>query len=172
MQKSFVKIESGNFQALVLTDNLAKREALLSKVKPPKWGQAFTDQRNFKREFPVYKSGMSTAEYVRQYEKRNRMKMPTGGSSDDATGLYINLNENPATEYDATIPLLVIDENPDFDPAEMPAPKAKPARVSKQAARIAALELALRCMLEVFGQDDGLPPYECVKAARAALDIK
>ena len=141
--QNFVKIESGAFAALILPHNLEKIEKALAKVKPPKFGQAFTDQRDKKRAFPIYKSGMSTGEYVSLYNAANNGLKLT--ETIDA-----NAYPRPAAEYDPTFPLLVQDENPDFDPAEMPAPKVKPARVSKQAARIAALELALREMINAF----------------------
>lgn len=143
--KAFVKIQRGNFQALILAHNIAKTEKALDKVQPPKWGKSFTDQRNFKRVYPAYKSGMSTAEYVRQYEKNNRLSMPNGGNGDGATGLYINLNTAPAAEYDSSYPLCVEDLNPDFDPAELPVAKAKAPRKSfaELAARVAELGKAI-----------------------------
>lgn len=146
-KQTFVKLATaGNAIAWVLPHNIEKIEKALAKVKPPKFGQAFTDQRDKKRAFPVYKSGMSTGEYVSLYNAANRGLKLT--ETIDA-----NAYPHPAAEYDATIPLCVQDENPDFDPAEVPAPKAKAPRISKQAARVAELEAAIKlCLVALNNQ--------------------
>lgn len=181
MKQKFVQIQNGNAKVWALPHNIEKIEKALAKVKAPKWGQTFTKSRDFTRVFPQYKSGMSTAEYVNQYEKANRMGVPTNSNirhGHGITGLYSGLNENPAAEYDAAIPLCVEDQNPDYDPAEMPAPKAKAPRISKQAARIAELEDLL---LQALPFIEDLTEDACYKPGivlafrakiRAALDLK
>ena len=67
---NFVQIQSGNFRALVRPENLAKVEDKLAKVKPPVMDYGKITARDRARVFPVYKPGMSTAEYVRQFSKR------------------------------------------------------------------------------------------------------
>ena len=127
-----VQIQNGAFRAFVLPENLAKVEDKFAKIKPPEWGQAFTDQRNWKRTYPVYKPGMSTADYVRQYEKANRMGMPNTTACEGKTGLDYVLNENPAAQYDPLVPLCVEDANPDYIPGVDDAP-VKPKRTRKAA---------------------------------------
>ena len=136
---NFVQIQSGNFRALVRPENLAKVEDKLTKVKPPVHSIPKPSARDRARVFPVYKPGMSTAEYVRQFEKAN-----------GKTGLDYVLNENPAAQYDPNVPLCVEDANPDYiagvDDAPVK-PKAKSARRDPKAERIAALEVAVKYLL-------------------------
>ena len=101
--QNFVQIQSGNFRALVRPENLAKVEDKLAKVKPPKPGKSEVRQTDTKRYFPIYEPGMSTAEYVRLFERAN-----------GKTGLDYVLNENPAAQYDPLVPLCVEDANPDY----------------------------------------------------------
>ena len=122
---NFVQIQSGNFRALVRPENLAKVEDKLAKVKSPKWGQAFTDQRDTKRQFPQYKAGMSTADYVRHYETQNFGLHLT-------VGVFAPMNENPAAQYDPSVPLCVEDTNPDYVLGVDDAP-VKPKRTRKAA---------------------------------------
>lgn len=109
-----VQIQNGAFRAFVLPENLAKVEEKLSKVKPPVHSIPKPSARDRARVFPVYKPGMSTAEYVHQYEKANCMGMPNTTACEGKTGLYIGLNENPAAQYDPSVPLCVEDANPDY----------------------------------------------------------
>lgn len=147
MKQQFVQIQNGNAKVWALPHNIEKIEKALAKVKAPKWGQTFTKSRDFTRVFPQYKSGMSTAEYVNQYEKANRMGVPTNSNirhGHGITGLYSGLNENPAAEYDATIPLCVVDENPDYIPENLVKfERPKKTRRDIKGERIAALESAL-----------------------------
>lgn len=130
---NFVKIQSGNFQALIRPENLAKRETLLAKVKPDYKRPA---PKDLARTYPVYKPGMSTMEYVRAFEKANALCYPQHLGM---TSPYQNLNPLPAAQYDPNVPLCVEDTNPDYVPGVDDAP-AKPKRLSKQAAYIAELE--------------------------------
>lgn len=141
--KGFIKIESGNFAAFVLPENLHKVETKLKRVKPDYKPKA---PRELARTFPAYKAGMSTAEYVRAYEKANAMCYPQHMGMRSP---YENLNTAPAAEYDPAFPLCAIDENPDFDPAtDNPPPvKAKPARRDAKGERIMQLENALHYAL-------------------------
>ena len=134
---NFVQIQTGNFRALVRPENLAKVEDKLAKVKPPVMDYGKITARDRARVFPVYKPGMSTAEYVRQFERAN-----------GKTGLDYVLNENPAAQYDATVPLCVEDSNPDYIAGVDEAP-VKPKRVKRdpKAERIAALEVAIKYLL-------------------------
>ena len=122
---NFVQIQSGNFRALVRPENLAKVEDKLAKVKPPKPGKSEVRQTEAKRYFPTYESGMSTAEYVRLYETRNFGLHLT-------VGVFAPMNENPATQYDPSVPLCVEDANPDYVPGIDNAP-VKPKRIRKSA---------------------------------------
>ena len=137
---NFVQIQSGNFRALVRPENLAKVEDKLAKVKPPVMDYGKITARDRARVFPVYKPGMSTADYVRLFEKAN-----------GKTGLDYVLNENPAAQYDPSVPLCVEDANPDYiagvDDAPVK-PKAKSARRDPKAERIAALEVAVKYLLD------------------------
>ena len=115
---NFVQIQSGNFRALVRPENLAKVEDKLAKVKPP----VSTFPKPSARVFPVYKPGMSTAQYVRRYEIENGAKsMPD---------IWQGLNENPAAQYDPNVPLCVEDANPDYIAGVDDAP-VKPKRTRK-----------------------------------------
>ena len=119
---NFVQIQTGNFRALVRPENLNKVEDKLAKVKPPKPGKSEVRQTDAKRYFPMYEPGMSTAEYVSRYESAN--------SGLSFTKSYLGLNENPAAQYDPTVPLCVEDSNPDYVPGLDDAP-VKPKRTRK-----------------------------------------
>jgi len=137
---NFVQIQSGNFRALVRPENLVKVEDKLAKVKPPVYSIPKPSALDRARIFPVYKPGMSTAEYVRQFEHAN-----------GKTGLNYVLNENPAAQYDPSVPLCIEDANPDYIPGVDDAPvkpKAKSARRDPKAERIAALEVAVKYLLD------------------------
>lgn len=138
---SFVKIQSGNFEALIRPENIAKREALLAKVKPDYKRPA---PKDLARTYPTYKPGMSTMEYVRAFEKANALCYPQHMGMQSP---YENLNSLPAAQYDPNVPLCVEDANPDYIASTDDAP-AKGKRVSKQAARIAELEAALQTIVE------------------------
>ena len=122
--QNFVQIQSGNFRALVRPENLAKVEDKLAKVKPPVHSIPKPSARDRARVFPVYKPGMSTAQYVRRYEIENGAKsMPD---------IWQGLNENPAAQYDPSVPLCVEDANPDYIAGVDDAP-VKPKRTRKAA---------------------------------------
>ena len=106
---NFVQIQNGNFRALVRPENLAKVEEKLAKVKPPVHSIPKPSARDRARVFPVYKPGMSTADYVRQFERDN-VKLT---STYDLTGSH-PLNCQPAAQYDPSVPLCVEDANPDY----------------------------------------------------------
>ena len=137
---NFVQIQSGNFRALVRPENLAKVEEKLAKVKPPKPGKSEVRQTDTKRYFPIYEPGMSTADYVSEYERKN--------SRLSFTKSYLGLNEYPAAQYDPMVPLCVEDANPDYIAGVDDAP-VKPKRVKRdpKAERIAALEVAIKYLL-------------------------
>ena len=121
---NFVQIQSGNFRALVRPENLAKVKDKLAKVKPPVSTFPKPSARDRARIFPVYESGMSTADYVSEYERKN--------SGLSFTKSYLGLNENPAAQYDPLVPLCVEDANPDYVPGLDDAP-VKPKRTRKAA---------------------------------------
>lgn len=108
---NFVQIESGNFRALVRPENLAKVEDKLAKVKPPVHSIPKPSARDRARVFPVYKPGMSTADYVRKFETDNRILITKDVYT--LTGSH-PLNCQPATQYDPSVPLCVEDANPDY----------------------------------------------------------
>lgn len=123
---NFVQIQSGNFRALVRPENLAKVEDKLAKVKPPKPGKSEVRQTDTKRYFPIYEPGMSTADYVSEYERKN--------SGLSFTKSYLGLNEYPAAQYDPLVPLCVEDANPDYIAGVDDAPvKAKRTRKAAKA---------------------------------------
>lgn len=123
---NFVKIQSGNFQALIRPANLAKREAALAKVKP---GFKLPAPKDLARTYPVYKPGMSTMGYVRAFEKANAMCYPQHMGMQSP---YSDLNPLPAARYDPNVPLCVEDTNPDYVPSVDDAP-TKPKRARKAA---------------------------------------
>ena len=142
---NFLQIQSGNFRALVRPENLAKVEDKLAKVKPPVYSIPKPSALDRARLFPVYKPGMSTAEYVRLFEERN-VRLTSVYS---VAGSH-PLNCQPAAQYDPTVPLCVEDANPDYIPGVDDAPvkpKARSARRDPKAERIAALEVAVKYLL-------------------------
>ena len=123
---NFLQIQFGNFRALVRPENLAKVEDKLAKVKPPVHSIPKPSARDRARLFPVYKPGMSTAEYISRYEGAN--------SGLSFTKSYLGLNEYPAAQYDPLVPLCVEDANPDYIPGVDDAPvKAKRTRKAAKA---------------------------------------
>jgi len=143
---NFVQIQSGNFRALVRPKNLAKVEDKLAKVKPPVHSIPKPSARDRARVFLVYEPGMSTAEYVRLFEERN-VRLTSVYS---VAGSH-PLNCQPAAQYDPLVPLCVEDANPDYisgvDDAPVK-PKAKSARRDPKAERIAALDVAVKYLLD------------------------
>ena len=138
--QNFVQIQSGNFRALVRPENLAKVEEKLAKVKPPVYSIPKPSVRDRARVFPIYEPGMSTADYISEYERKN--------SGLSFTKSYLGLNEYPAAQYDPLVPLCVEDANPDYIAGVDHAP-VKPKRVKRdpKAERIAALEVAIKYLL-------------------------
>ena len=122
---NFVQIQSGNFRAFVLPENLAKVEDKLAKVKPPVSAFPKPSARDRARVFPVYEPGMSTADYVRQFERDN-VKLT---STYHLIGSH-QLNCQPAAQYDPSVPLCVEDANPDYIAGVDDAP-VKPKRTRK-----------------------------------------
>jgi hypothetical protein len=151
---NFVQIQTGNSRALVRPENLAKVEDKLAKVKPPVMDYGKITVRDRARVFPAYKPGMSTAEYVRQFERAN-----------GKTGLDYVLNENPAAQYDATVPLCVEDSNPDYVPGLDDAP-VKPKRTRK-AVKPAPDKSAVMWLL----MDHGLTMYQAGPLADKLLAL-
>lgn len=157
---NFVQIQSGNFRALVRSENLAKVEDKLAKVKPPVYSIPKPSALDRARIFPVYEPGMSTAEYVRQFEKAN-----------GKTGLDYVLNENPAAQYDPSVPLCVEDANPDYIPGVDDAPvKAK--RTSKADSIKVALSICIEQMLQAEKLVDCKEFSNAIYAAQMALKGK
>ena len=147
--QNFVQIQSGNFRALVRPENLAKVEEKLAKVKPPVHSIPKPSARDRARVFPVYKPGMSTADYVRLFERDN-VKLT---STYDLTGSH-PLNCQPAAQYDPLVPLCVEDSNPDYVPGLDDAP-VKPKRTRK-ASKPAPDKSAVMWLL----MDHGLTMYQ------------
>lgn len=155
---NFVKIQSGNFEALIRPANLAKREAALAKVKP---GFKPAASKELARTYPQYKPGMSTAEYVRVFEKANALCYPQhmGMESPYSAAGSHPLNCQPAAQYDPNVPLYVEDANPDYIPGLDDVP-AKPKRTRK-AAKPAPDKAAVMWVLI----DAGLTYYQANPAA-------
>lgn len=155
---NFVQIQSGNFRALVRPENLAKVEDKLAKVKPPKPGKSEVRQTDAKRYFPIYEPGMSTADYVRHYETKNHGLSFT-------IGVFAPLNEEPAAQYDPSVPLCVEDANPDYVPGVDDAPvKAKRTR---KAAKVMPEKSAVMWLL----MDHGLTMYQANPLADKLLAL-
>ena len=155
--QNFVQIQSGNFRALVRPENLAKVEDKLAKVKPPVHSIPKPSARDRARVFPVYKPGMSTAQYVRRYEIENGAKsMPD---------IWHELNENPAAQYDPLVPLCVEDANPDYIAGVDDAP-VKPKRTRK-AAKVMPDKSAVMWLL----MDHGLTMYQANPLADKLLAL-
>ena len=157
---NFVQIQSGNFRALVRPENLAKVEDKLAKVKPPVHSIPKPSARDRARLFPVYKPGMSTADYVRQFERDN-VKLT---STYDLTGSH-PLNCQPAAQYDPSVPLCVEDANPDYVPGIDDAP-VKPKRTRK-AAKAMPDKSAVMWLL----MDHGLTVYQANPLADKLLAL-
>ena len=154
---NFVQIQSGNFRALVRPENLNKIEDNLAKVKPPKPGKSEVRQTDTKRYFPIYEPGMSTADYVSEYERKN--------SGLSFTKSYLGLNEYPAAQYDPSVPLCVEDSNPDYVPGLDDAP-VKPKRTRK-ASKPAPDKSAVMWLL----MDHGLTMYQANPLADKLLAL-
>ena len=158
--QNFVQIQSGNFRALVRPENLAKVEDKLAKVKPPVYSIPKPSARDRARVFPVYKPGMSTAEYMRQFERTN-----------GKTGLDYVLNENPAAQYDPSVPLCVEDANPDYIPGVDDAP-VKPKRTRKADLVSVALSVCIEQMQQAEKLVDCKEFSDAIYAAQMALKGK
>ena len=155
--QNFVQIQTGNFRALVRPENLAKVEDKLAKVKPPKLGKSEVRQTDAKRYFPIYEPGMSTADYVSEYERKN--------SGLSFTKPYFGLNERPAAQYDQSVPLCVEDANPDYIAGVDDAPvKAKRTR---KAAKTMPDKAAVMWLL----MDHGLTMYQANPLADKLLAL-
>ena len=157
---NFVQIQSGNFRALVRPEKLAKVEDKLAKVKPPVMDYGKITARDRARVFPVYKPGMSTADYVRQFERDN-VKLT---STYDLTGSH-PLNCQPAAQYDPMVPLCVEDANPDYIAGVDDAP-VKPKRTRK-AAKAMPDKSAVMWLL----MDHGLTMYQANPLADKLLAL-
>lgn len=157
---NFVQIQSGNFRALVRPENLAKVEDKLAKVKPPVYSIPKPSARDRARVFPVYKPGMSTADYVRQFEERN-VRLTSVYS---VAGSH-PLNCQPAAQYDPSVPLCVEDANPDYVPGLDDAP-VKPKR-TKKAGKAMPDKSAVMWLL----MDHGLTMYQANPLADKLLAL-
>ena len=164
-----VQIQAGAFRAFVLPENVGKVEEKIAKVKPPIYSIPKTSARDRARVFPAYKPGMSTADYVRLFERENAKLTSTYELTGDHP-----LNCQPAAQYDPTMPLCVEDANPDYIPSEeTPTPKAKTTRRDVKGEQIARLQVALSVCIEQMQQ--ALPLIDCrefsnaIYAARMSL---
>jgi hypothetical protein len=144
---NFVQIQSGNFRALVRSENLTKVEDKLAKVKP---GYKLPAPRGMVRTYPTYRPGMSTLQYVRAFEKANNMCHPQHLGM---VSPYERLNAAPATQYDPTVPLCVEDANPDYVPGLDDAP-VKPKRARKAAKPMPDKIDELALSLSLLSDDD------------------
>lgn len=175
--QNFVILQNGNFKMYVLPHNIAKTEAALAKVKPPKWGKSEVRQTDAKRHYPMHRPEMTTAEYIAEFWKGNARiyggQYAENGAKLTAGYSCANYHAAPA-QYDPLVPLCVESENPDYDPAtDTSAPKAKAPRISKQAARIAELQVALDICIQQMQQAQKLvdcQDFSCaIYAAQMAL---
>lgn len=160
---NFVQIQSGNFRALVRPENLAKVEDKLAKVKPPVHSTPKPSARDRARVFPVYKPGMSTAQYVRRYEIQNGAK--------SLPDTWQGLNEHPAAQYDPLVPLCVEDANPDYIAGVDDAP-VKPKRARKADSVSVALSVCIEQMQQAEKLVDCKEFSDAIYAAQMALKGK
>ena len=126
-------------------------------IKPPKPGKSEVRQTDTKRYFPIYEPGMSTADYVSEYERKN--------SGLSFTKSYLGLNEYPAAQYDPSVPLCVEDANPDYMPGVDDAP-VKPKRTRKAAKAIPDKSAVMWLLM-----DHGLTMYQANPLADKLLAL-
>lgn len=160
---SFVKIQKGAFECLVLPHNIDKVEAALAKLEKPVKRDPFKRTRyDNARAFPNYQPGMSTADYVRKFEADNRILITKDVYT--LTGSH-PLNCQPAAQYDPNVPLCVEDVNPDYMPGVDDAPvKAKRTR---KAAKAAPDKAAVMWLL----MDSGLTYYQANPLADKLISL-
>jgi hypothetical protein len=106
---------------------------------------------------------MSTAEYVSEYERKN--------SGLSFTKSYLGLNENPAAQYDPSVPLCVEDANPDYIAGVDDAP-VKPKRTRKADSIKVALSICIEQMLQAEKLVDCKEFSNAIYAAQMALKGK
>jgi hypothetical protein len=116
----------------------AYRDAL---VKPKKHKPEALSSVNLKRSYPAFEIGMSTAEYVAQFNGLNSRLMQHG--IEYGCPNY----HKPAPILDASIPECVEDVNPDYVPEFLDKPK-KPAQT------VAGLKKTIRAALDALTTGD------------------
>lgn len=106
---------------------------------------------------------MSTAQYVRRYEIGNGAKsMPD---------TWQGLNENPAAQYDPSVPLCIEDANPDYIAGVDDAP-VKPKRARKVNSVSVALSVCIEQMQQAEKLVDCKEFSDAIYAAQMALKGK
>ena len=156
---NFVKLQNGAFECLVLPHNIDKVEAALAKVKAPAPYPFKRTRYDNARSFPMFRQGMTTLEYVQQYERMNNRLNLHAGTFDCSGYLF-----EPA-QYDASVPLCVEDSNPDYVPGLDDAP-VKPKRTRK-ASKPAPNKSAVMWLL----MDHGLTMYQANPLADKLLAL-
>lgn len=111
------------------------RDAL---AKPEKHKPVALSSVNLKRSYPAFKPGMSTAEYVAQFNGLNSRLLHHG--IEHGCSNY----HNPAPMLDPSIPECVEDDNPDYVP-EFLSVKVKPVKVTVATLK-ASIVQALECL--------------------------
>jgi hypothetical protein len=110
-------------------------------AKPKKHKPEALSSVNLKRSYPAFEIGMSTAEYVAQFNGLNSRLMHHGIEHDCAN------YHKPAPMLDASIPECVEDVNPDYVPEFLSTPK-------KPAATVAGLKKQIRIALDLLAKGD------------------
>jgi len=110
-------------------------------AKPKKHKPEALSSVNLKRSYPAFEIGMSTAEYVAQFNGLNSRTMLLGIEHDCAN------YHKPAPMFDASIPECVEDENPDYVPEFLSTPK-------KPAVTVAGLKKQIRAALDLLAAGD------------------
>lgn len=123
-------VKPGNAQAY--------RDAL---VKPKKHKPKALSSVNLKRSYPSFEIGMSTADYVAQFNGLNSRLMHHGIEHHCAN------YHKPAPMLDASIPECVEDVNPDYVSEFLSTPK-------KPAQSVASLKKSIRAALDLIAAGD------------------
>jgi hypothetical protein len=110
-------------------------------VKPKKHKPVALSTKNLARQYPAFQIGMSTAEYVAQFNGLNSRLMHHG--IEHSCENY----HKPAPMLDASIPECVEDVNPDYVPEFLNKPK-KPAQT------VAGLKKTIRAALDALATGD------------------
>ena len=159
----FTTFTDGNTRYTVKPERVAALRAVLS--KPLKHKTLALSSTNLKRDYPAFYMGMSTADYVYQFNKQfNNIQHKI---KHDCANYH-----HPAPMLDAATPEVLEEENPDYVPEPLKAKKLTATAQLK--ARIEDLENVLADMLIQFQANADYDEYDAqiINAARKVLEKK